>query len=347
MKRPLSHPCLSLKSILWFGLASTFLAGVFSTSSCDQKTKDFKEVTYRLKWLFNTSVVGALYAETHGFFKDRGLVVTIKEGGPERDAIKELELGHAQFGVASADQVIRAASKGAPVIVIAQLFQVNPLQWMYRPEVVSLKTVQDLKGKTIGITFGGNDETILRALLKKYGIATDEVTLFSVRYDYTPFYTGEVDLWPVYQNAEGIVIQEILREAGEEAFFFNPHALGISFVANSVITTEALWEEEPELVCGFVSALLQGWRAALDPVNQQEAVRTVHRFDVETPLEIIEKQLRATRGFVKPSPEVQIGNIDAAAWAQTERIMWQERLIPSPIPVTRLLKPCSAMMTGK
>ncbi len=53
-------------------------------------------------------------------------------GDPERDAIRELELGNATFGVASADQVIRARAKGAPVVVIAQLFQINPLQWIYR-----------------------------------------------------------------------------------------------------------------------------------------------------------------------------------------------------------------------
>jgi ABC-type Mn2+/Zn2+ transport system ATPase subunit len=59
-------------------------------------------------------------------------------------------------------------------------------------------------GKTIGITFGGNDETIMRALLAKYDIKEDEVKFFSVRYDYTPFYKGvETLLKPVgeKQNA--------------------------------------------------------------------------------------------------------------------------------------------------
>ena len=82
-------------------------------------------VAYRLKWLFNASVIGDIYADVHGHFKAQGLDVTVKEGGPERDAIRELELGYAAFGVASADQVIRARSKGSPVVVLAQLFQVN------------------------------------------------------------------------------------------------------------------------------------------------------------------------------------------------------------------------------
>ena len=86
-----------------------------------------EEVAYRLKWLFNVSVVGDLWADVNGHFAANGLKVAVKPGGPEKDAIKELELGRSQFGVASADQVIRAVSKGSPMVVLAQLFQTNPL----------------------------------------------------------------------------------------------------------------------------------------------------------------------------------------------------------------------------
>jgi NitT/TauT family transport system substrate-binding protein len=174
---------------------------IFVLSACNEKQQPLEEVNYRLKWLFNISVVGDLWADAHGNFERNGLKVTVKPGGPEKDAIKELEIGHAQFGVASADQVIRAVAKGSPIVVLAQLFQINPLHWIYRPDRTVLKTPQDLKGRIIGVTYGGNDETIMRALLAKYNITEQEVTLFSVRYDYTPFYQGKVDLWPLYRNA--------------------------------------------------------------------------------------------------------------------------------------------------
>jgi NitT/TauT family transport system substrate-binding protein len=321
-------------------LAALCVVIALSSYSCGSKgTTDLKDVTYRLKWLFNASVAGGLYAKVHGIFEDHGLRVTLKEGGPERDAIKELELGHAQFGVASADQVIRAISKGAPIVVIAQLFQANPLQWIYRPEKTLLHKAQDLRGKTIGVTYGGNDETIMRAVLRAYKIADEDVRLFSVRYDYTPFYNGEVDLWPVYQNAEGVVIGEKLRNGGEQVGFLSPDSLGIRFVANSVITTEALLKEQPELVHRFITALLQGWREALEPANQEKTARTVHAFDTETPVGIIGKQLEATRTLVRPSTEIDIGRIDMEAWAQTERIMLEQKLIPGPVFVERVLRP--------
>jgi NitT/TauT family transport system substrate-binding protein len=295
-------------------------------------------VTYRLKWLFNVSVAGSLYAQEHGIFEDHGLRVTLKEGGPERDAIKELELGHAQFGVASGDQVIRALSKGAPVVVIAQLFQANPLQWIYRPKITPFKAVQDLRGKTIGITYGGNDETIMRAILNKYHIRNDEVRLFSVRYDYTPFYEAEVDFWPVYQNAEGVVIGAKLRKGGEPTAFVNPDALGIRLVANAVITTETLCNERPQLINVFVRALLRGWQMAIDPANEDKTVEATRQFDRDTPVRLIRKQLIATRDYVRPPSGMEIGTIDVKAWTQTESIMLAQDLIPEPVCVERALR---------
>jgi NitT/TauT family transport system substrate-binding protein len=324
------------------GLLAIGAVLIIITVGCAQEAdKPLEEVSYRLKWLFNISVVGDLYTNDSGLFAKNGLKVTIKPGGPEKDAIKELELGHAQFGVASADQVIRAVSKGAPIVVVAQLFQTNPLHWIYRPHKTPLKTPQDLKGKTIGITYGGNDETIMRALLAKYNIKESEVNLFSVRYDYTPFYKGEVDLWPLYRNAQAPIIGEKLRKAGEQFDLMDPSKMGIRFVANSVVTTRKMLVERPETVKKFIKALLQGWHDILEPANKEKAIETVLKYNKETPEEIVRKQLPATRILMMPSSGFEFGKIDLAAWKQTEEIMLSQKLIPALVYVEKLLKPIS------
>ncbi len=321
-----------------FVLISATLFFLFFTA-CSEKKQPLEEVTYRLKWLFNISVVGDLWADAHGNFARNGLKVTVKSGGPEKDAIKELEIGHAQFGVASADQVIRAVSKGSPIVVLAQLFQVNPLHWIYRPDRTPLRTPLDLKGKTIGITYGGNDETIMRALLAKYGIKEDQVNLFSVRYDYTPFYKGEVDLWPLYRNAQAPIIGEKLRKAGERFDLMSPSGLGIRFVANSVITTQKMLDERPETVKRFMKALIQAWREALFSENKDKAIETVLKYNQETPADIVKKQLPATRILMLPRPDSEFGKIDVAAWKQTEQIMLDQKLIAAPVHIEKMLKP--------
>ncbi|MCB2184438.1 MAG: ABC transporter substrate-binding protein [Desulfobulbaceae bacterium] len=311
----------------------------FFLAGCGKKKEQAAEVlNYRLKWLFNISVAGDLYADDQGIFESHGLSVAVKSGGPERDAIKELEIGRAQFGVASADQVVRAIDKGAPIVVIAQLFQVNPLQWIFRQNNLAIDSPEDLKNKTIGITYGGNDETIMRALLNKQGSLADKVKLFSVRYDYSPFFTGEVDLWPVYRNAEGIVMAEKLHRQGEAAGFFNPDAFGVRFVANSVITTRRMISEHPETVQKFLEALLQGWQEALDPRNAKQTIDMVSRYDKETSRQIIAKQLDSTRNLMLPPAGKSFGWIDVASWTETERIMLDQKLISSPVGIEKNLQ---------
>ena len=292
---------------------------------------------YRLKWLFNASVIGDIYADVHGYFKDAGLDVEVKQGGPERDAIRELELGYAQFGVASADQVIRAMAKGSPVVVVAQLFQINPLQWIYRSDHMTIKRIEDLKGKVVGITFGGNDETIMRTLMAKGGITEKDIQIFSVRYDYTPFYQKKVDIWPVYRNSQAPILEKKLNAAGEKVAFFNPAAFGVQFVANSVVTSEKMMKEHPDVVKRFTRALLEAWEKSLDPGNQGVALETLKQFDKDTSPDIMEQQFVITRSLVKPFKDTRIGTIDVESWMMTEEIMLKQGQIPSPVHVEKVL----------
>jgi len=295
------------------------------------------EINYRLKWLFNASVVGDLYADVHGDFSAQGLSVEVKAGGPERDAIRELELDYAQFGVASADQVIRALAKGAEVVVLAQIFQVNPMQWIYRDKDFTIRTLADLKGKVLGITYGGNDESIMRTLLAKGGIADDQVTFYSVRYDYTPFYRYKAQLWPVYRNSQGIIIERKLTAAGESTAFLAPAAFGVKFVANSVVTSARIFKTQPDLVKRFMTALLAGWQQAMAPQNQDKAIAVLRRFDQDTAPDMLQAQLEITRQLIVPAAPHQIGDIDIDGWKQTEQIMLAQKLIEQPVQVEKAL----------
>ena len=316
-----------------------FLLFAFLLISVIPAHADKIKLNYRLKWLFNTSVAGDIYADAKGYFEKAGLLVNVKEGSPEKNAITELELRRADFGVASGDQVIRALDKGAEIFVVAQLFQVNPMQWIYRADQPEIKTLQDLKGRRIGITFGGNDETIMNTLLARAGIPKKEMNFTGVRFDFTPFLKQQVDVWPVYRNSQGVILKNKLAMEGESVHFFNPADFGVNFVANSVITSKALLKERPDIVEKFVNALLKGWKTAMDPANEAAALKVVKQKDRINSDEIRRKQLDATRDLIKPSKSVKIGTINIKAWKQTESIMLREKQIKKPVHIeTRLIQ---------
>ncbi len=322
------------KTILYLLSAIFFLV-----SAVPCQAKEIK-LNYRLKWKFNASVAGVIYADANGFFTQAGLKVSTKEGGPEKNAINELELNQTDFGVASADQVIHALSKGAKIVVIAQLFQVNPMQWIYRSDQPEIKTLADLKGRSIGITFGGNDEGIMNTLFAAAGITKEDVKITGAGFNHTPFLTKKVDVWPVYRNSQGVHLKDQLAKAGEDVYFFNPADFGVNFVANSVITSKAMLKNNPGIVDKFLTALLKGWEEAMDPANEMMAIAAVKNKDKgNNDTEIIKKQIIVTRKLIKPSASIKIGTIDIPAWKQTEQIMQKEKQIKKTINIEEYLIP--------
>ncbi len=297
-----------------------------------------EEIVYRLKWIYNAGTVGELYASRYGIFEKEGLKVTVKAGGPEYNVINELELGNCQFGVASGDQVIAALAKGADLVVLAQIFQENPLQWIFRKNAITLNTPSDLKGKRVAITYGGNDEAIFKAFLASYRLTQDELFVSSARRDYTPFFEGRVDLWPTYRNVEGVAIANKMKAAGEETDFFDPGAHGIHFVANSVITTAKFYTAQQQLCEHMVQAVMKGWTEALDPANETKATQAVKKLDPQTDPAIIARQIAATRKLVIPEPGFPAGKISLAAWQETEAIMLKQGLIKQPVHIERSLR---------
>jgi NitT/TauT family transport system substrate-binding protein len=326
---------VALVVILAMVLVGTFF--VFS------KKKPQQERTLRLKWLANVGFVGDLYADTYGFFTEEGLNVKVIPGGPEHDAIRDLQTGEAHFGIASSDQVVKALAKGADVVVIAQIYQKNPVQWIYRRGQFEVNAPEDLKGKIVGITIGDNDENIMRALLKRSQLTEADLKLQPVQYSYVPFTTGEVQLFPVYRNTQGVELMKQLQSQNEQVGFFDPDRNGVRFVANSVVTTSKLLKDDREGVKRFLKALLRGWRESLNPTNQELATNAMLRYTQSTgnagaDTSLIREQIAVSRDLVIPSEgEKAIGKIDVNGWLMTEDIMVDQKLVERKVGIQNAL----------
>ena len=147
----------------------------------------------------------------------------------------------------------------------------------------------------------------------------------------------KIEVWPVYKNAQGIIIGEKIRKEGEDIRFFNPADHGVQFVANSVVTSEKMMKERPDTVTRFRKALLKGWHMAMDPANQDLALTILQKYDKNTPRDLQEKQLISTRELVWPDRTVEIGHIDVKAWQQTEQIMLEQGVIKSEVKIKEAL----------
>lgn len=108
--------------------------------------------------------------EKRGFFKEEGIQ---GEFIRIRPAISSAALVSSEIDYdAVIGNGIGAAIRGLPVRLIACYMPATPIAIIARPDI---KSVQDLKGKAIGLnTFGGTLESIARLIVKHFGLDPDK-----------------------------------------------------------------------------------------------------------------------------------------------------------------------------
>src|SRR6185295_14135954 len=145
------------------GLALLFLLGEFAVlDAADRVRMGFPDLAAQFLPL--------PLAEKRDFLKEQGLQ---GEFIRIRPAISSAALvsGEIDFDTVLGNG-IGAAIRGLPVKVVACFLPATPIALIARPE---FKSVQDLKGKTIGLnTFGGTLESLARLIAKHFGLDPDK-----------------------------------------------------------------------------------------------------------------------------------------------------------------------------
>src|SRR5207302_7568808 len=107
-------------------------------------------VTIQLKWVAQAQFAGYFVAKEKGFYKDAGLDVTIKAGGPDVAPPQVIAGGGADVVVDWMPSALASREKGVPLVNISQTFKRSGLELTCRADTC-IKTPIDLKDKPIWI----------------------------------------------------------------------------------------------------------------------------------------------------------------------------------------------------
>src|SRR5258708_7835393 len=129
------------------------------------------KVTIQLKWVAQAQFAGYFVAKEKGFYKDAGLDVTIKAGGPDVAPPQVIAGGGADVVVDWVPPALAARDNGAAPGNISQTYKKSGLMLTCRAET-GIKKPADLKGKTVGVWYGGNEYPFL-SWMSKLGLKTD------------------------------------------------------------------------------------------------------------------------------------------------------------------------------
>src|SRR5919199_337673 len=148
-------------------VAAAVWAAVGTAGAAPAKTqaKKLTKVTLQLKWVAQAQFAGYYAAKAKGYYKQMGLDVTIKPGGP--DIIPETVVagGQAQFGLDWLPSLMSSRDKGVNLVNIAQVFTRSGLTLISWKDT-GINTVAKMRNKVVANWLGGNEYEVYAALTK-------------------------------------------------------------------------------------------------------------------------------------------------------------------------------------
>ncbi|MGA7395109.1 MAG: ABC transporter substrate-binding protein, partial [Terrimicrobiaceae bacterium] len=260
-------------------------------------------VTLQLKWHHQFQFAGYYAALEKGFYRDAGLDVEIREGGPNVDAIDDVVTGRADFGVGTSGALI-ARARGQPVVVLAAVFQHSPAILLV-PRRAGVTSVFALQDRLLMDTPGSED---IAAMLKLADV--DYARMPRVKHNGDPrdLVSGKADAMVAYSTNEPFVLEQL----GVPYLAFSPRASGIDFYSDNLVTSEKQIKARPKRVAAFRAASLKGWQYALS--HKEEIVDLIlRRYSQAKNREALLFEANQTEVLVQPDL-VELGYQNPARW---------------------------------
>src|SRR5882724_5770709 len=262
-----------------------------------------ESVSLQLKWKHQFQFAGYYAALEQGFYRDAGLDVTIREGGPDIDVAEAVASGKADFGVCSAN-VLREWTMGRRLVVLAVIFQRSPAVILV-PRRADIGSVSDLRGRTLMDT-PASDE--IAAMLKHEGVDYDALPRVAHEGNPRDLLAGRADAMVAYSTSEPFVLEQL----GAAFRTFSPDAYGIDFYGDNLCTSELEVKANRDRVAAFRAASVKGWAYAL--ANKEATVDLIIRsYSNKKSRDALLFEAEHTEALVGRDP-ARIGEQDPARW---------------------------------
>jgi NitT/TauT family transport system substrate-binding protein len=299
-----------------------------------QAAQDLDKVTLQLKWVTQAQFAGYYAALEQGFYKDEGLDVTIKPGGPDIIPEQVVLGGQAEFGIDWLDNLLATRDQGGKIINIAQVFTRSGMT-----EVAFKKTgidsIDDLKGKKVGVWLGGNEHKLFAALTKNNLNPKKDVKIVAQPFDMNLLLNGEVDAAAAMTyNELAQVLEQENPDTGElyqleDLNVIKMSDVGTGALEDGVFVTED-WladAKNQDIAERFLRASFRGWIFCRD--NLDDCLQIVLDNGPTLGEGHQRWQLNEINALIWPAPQ-GIGIMDPESFKVTTDIAKQYKIIKKP-----------------
>ena len=220
------------------------------------------QVTLQLKWVTQAQFAGYFVAKDKGFYKEEGLDVTIKPGGPDVAPPQVIAGGGADVIIDWMPSALASREKGLPLVNIAQPFKRSGMMLTCRKDS-GVKTPSDFPGRTLGVWFYGNEYPFL-SWMSQLGVPTDGssqgVTVLKQGFNVDPILQKQADcVSTMTYNEYWQIIDAGL--GADELVTFKYEDQGVATLEDGLYVLEDNLKDPAfvDKMARFVRASMKGW----------------------------------------------------------------------------------------
>ncbi|GBC61661.1 hypothetical protein DENIS_2623 [Desulfonema ishimotonii] len=269
-------------------------------------------VTLQLRWFHQFQFAGYYAAIEKGFYREAGIHVTLAEGGEGREPVDAVLNGRAEYGVTNSE-ILFHRLRGAPLVVLAAVFQHSPLVLMARRDS-GIRTPHDLIGRKVRMSLESRDVE-LQAMLQSENISPDQMRLTDGWVKPEDYLSGVFDAISAYITNEPYLM---IRQ-GIPISFIHPAGYGIDFYGDSLFTSEEELQKHPGRVKAFRAASLRGWKYAMNHPDELIDI-ILEKYHSKKSRDHLRYEMEKMRELILPAL-IQIGHINPARWEQMARTL--------------------------
>jgi NitT/TauT family transport system substrate-binding protein len=305
----------------------SLLLALAACARAPRGTPSLQTIRLPMGYIPNVQFAPFYIAQEKGYFTNEGIAVEF-DYRFETDGVALVGAGQIPFSIVSGEQVLLARAQGLPVVYAMAWWHGYPVA-VAALESSGIRTVQDLKGRKVGIPIlAGASYVGFRALLNSAGMTEQDLTLDVIGYNQVEaLIAGTVDAAVVYANNEPVQLQargypvNVIRVADF-----------VNLASNGLLTNEATLKSDPALVRAMVRAVLRGVEDAV--ANPDAAYETCRKYvDGLGENDTVQRQVLAqTLAFWKTDKP---GWSDPAAWQNMDATLRSMGLLTKPLDVTQ------------
>ncbi|MBN9044627.1 MAG: ABC transporter substrate-binding protein [Rhizobiales bacterium] len=304
-------------------LASLFAIAAASPALAADKLKLI------LDWYVNPDHGPIIVADKLGYFKDAGLDVDIVAPADASTPSKMVAAGQADLAVSYQQQVHLQVHQGLPLIRVGTLID-SPLNCLLTRDDGSVKDIADLKGKKIGFSVAGVEESLLGTILGQHGLKLSDVELVNVNFSLAPaLMSKQVDaVIGAYRNVE---LNQMAAE-GVPGKCFDVEEEGVPaydelvYVANP----QKLDKAERDKISRFLAATEKAAQYIVNHPNKSFSIFASYSTELNDDLN--KREWKDTVARFSRSP----AGLDYGRWSRYEAYLKKQGLVPSILPVEKL-----------